>query len=330
MKSDFISIIIPVRNEEKNLPRLLESIKRLNYPKKKYEIIVVDGCSSDRTRSIAKAYKARVVDNVFKIRGAGCQLGVNVAKGKFLAFTDADCVVPANWLDLLKYFDSERVASVGGPNITPGDDTPFAKATGEVLWLLTRAGSRYGFKGKKVIESYHNPGCNVIYKKKALQEAGGFNLKLLTCEDEELDFRLRQKGYKLLFTPSIFVKHYRRQDCKKIFIQAYRFASGRAQAIKLHWLMARWFHFGPSLLLLTLVIALASAIFFASASPIAAAYIFSILLIFTAASFYLAIKNGPAAFYTYLGIIICWFLGWGWGFVYGLTLSSNTQNRKKK
>jgi glycosyltransferase involved in cell wall biosynthesis len=55
-----ISVIIPARNEEKNLPELLESLKNQTY-KKKFEIIVVDGKSKDRTREIAKSYGCRVI-----------------------------------------------------------------------------------------------------------------------------------------------------------------------------------------------------------------------------------------------------------------------------
>ncbi len=317
MKDLFISIIVPTRNEEKNLPRLFQSLRQLNYPKDKLELIIVDGGSTDQTVTLAKNFGAKVLSNTRKIRGAGCKIGVAKAKGQLVAFTDADCVVPKNWLkDLLPFFNQKEVASVGGPNVTPKDDTPFAKAAGEVVTLLTRPGSRYGYQGHQVTEIYHNPGCNVLYLKKAILKVGNFNPRLLTCEDEELDFRLLQAGYRLLFTPQVVVDHYRRPTYKKIFIQAYRFAIGRVQAGKLHPQMFKWFHFLPSLGLLGLVAAVGSlfshfriwGIYFLAAS----------FLVFLAASFYLALTKKNQPFYVYLKIIGCWFFGWAWGFLTGL------------
>ena len=312
MNKPFISIIIPTYNEEKNLPRLFASLARLDYPKNKREIIIVDGYSTDRTVALAQKFGAKVFFNPGRIRTTGCQIGIDKARGEMIAFTDADCVVPSHWLKgLLEPLKGKKIAAVGGPNITPKNDTPFAKAAGEVMWLLTRTGARYGFSGKKVVEIYHNPGCNVLYRKKAIQAVGGFNPRLLTCEDEELDFRLGQKGYKLLFTPKVVVDHYRRPTYKKTFIQAYRYAIGRAQATRLHPKMARWFHFVPSILLL----------FFPS--------LFFVLPALLAASVFLRITKKTASFDVYFFLLTEWWLGYGIGFWRGL-LFFNPQNRKKK
>ena len=300
MKLPFISVIIPTLNEEKNLPRVIASLKKVRYPKEKLELLIVDGGSTDKTLFWAKKAGAKILINPKKIRGAGCNIGVEKAKGEFIAFTDADCVVPINWLEkLLINFKNENIASVGGPNITPKDDSKFAKAAGEVIALLTKPGSRYGLESKKIREIYHNPGCNVLYKREAIIKVGNFNPRLLTCEDEELDFRLLENGYKILFTPQVVVDHYRRPTYKKILIQAYRFAVGRAQAIKLHPKMARWFHFIPSLIL----------IFFIGIIPT--------LILLLLVSIYLSFAKKTVPFYVYWKIFLAWFFGWGVGFILG-------------
>lgn len=77
---------------------------------------------------------------------ANC-LNLKCAKGEFIAFTDADCVADRNWLkNLIKYFDDENIVSVGGPNITPEDDTEFAKCVGAVLSFLSKPGARFSCK----------------------------------------------------------------------------------------------------------------------------------------------------------------------------------------
>jgi len=296
-----ITIVIPTRNEEKNLPRLLISLCQLNYPKSKLELIVVDGGSLDNTVAIAQKAGARVYDNPLRIRGAGCKIGVGKARFSLIAFTDADCTVPRNWLTklLAPIGDDQRIAAVGGPNITPKKETDFGKAAGEVLKILTIPGARYGYTGKKIVGIYHNPGCNVLYRKQAIMKVGNFNPQLLTCEDEELDFRLRQAGYKLLFTPRPTVDHYRRLTYKKIYIQAYRYAIGRAQAIKLHPPMARWFHFVPTLTILSI------------AGLLPASLVFGLLAV------YLSMSKKYASPWVHYLILNCWFWGYGIGFLIG-------------
>lgn len=330
-KLPVVSIIIPVRNEEANLPRCLESIKKVDYPSAKRELIIVDGYSDDRTVEIARSFGARVFYNRQKIRATGCQIGINKAKGEIIAFTDADCVVPKNWLrGLLEYLNNDQIASVGGPNITPKDDSDFAKASGEAIWLLTRAGSRYGLTGGKVIETYHNPGCNVIYRKSAVLQVGGFDPHLLTCEDEELDFRLRKAGYKLLFTPKVVVDHYRRPTYRRIYTQAYRFAVGRTQAIRMHWQMSRWFHFVPSLLLISVAVAIGMLFAARDYKLLAISYLLLVFVAFLIPSVWLAVKKKTVSYYIYLAIFICWFAGWGLGFLKPFFQSPESREKRKK
>jgi cellulose synthase/poly-beta-1,6-N-acetylglucosamine synthase-like glycosyltransferase len=314
VNNQIITIIIPTHNEEKNLPKLFLSLKKLDYPKNKLEIIVIDGNSSDKTVKIAKKYGAKVYQNPAQIRGAGCKIGVEKAQGEYIAFTDADCIVSKNWLKgLLREFTNSKIASVGGPNITPKNDTKTAKAIGAATLFLTRPGARYGFQGTKIQEIFHNPGCNVMYRKKAILDVENFNPTLITCEDEELDYRIIKKGYKILFTPNVVVDHYRRPTYKKILIQAFRYAVGRAQAIKMHPKMARWFHHIPTLLL--------SVYIFILISPLTPIIKVLPLIIFCfgllGASFFLQIKDKNAPHYVYLNTFLAWFFGWSIGYIAG-------------
>lgn len=84
-----LSVIIPAKNEERNLPEMLESFKKQKY-KKKFEIIVVDGKSTDRTREIAKDYGCRVVVQKRLGISNARNLGWKKAKGSVLIFLEAD------------------------------------------------------------------------------------------------------------------------------------------------------------------------------------------------------------------------------------------------
>lgn len=317
MRYPIVSIVVPVLNEEKNLPRLFESLRLVNYPKEKMEIIIVDGGSEDGTVKLAQDFGAKVFFNPLKLRGAGCQVGVEKTKGEMIAFTDADCKVPANWLSLLvQTMEEKKAASVGGPNITPTDDSNFAKTVGLVLNFLTKPGSRYGFIGGKVTEVYHNSGCNVIYKREAIIGAGGFNPKLITCEDEELDFRIRKNEGRIFYQPKVVIDHYRRSSYKGWLVQSFRYAVGRAQAGKLHWEMIKWFHLVPSLYLLTIIFTLIGG--FILFQPLLLLYFpLSIVLLYIL-SLSEAKKQKEINPLTFFTLFTMWIIGWGVGFINGL------------
>ena len=97
-KLPLVSIIIPALNAENTIKDCLNSIKQLDYPDLKIEVIVVDNGSDDKTADIAMQFGAKVLYkpdlNVGGLRNAGAK----VSSGDILAFTDADCVVEKDWL----------------------------------------------------------------------------------------------------------------------------------------------------------------------------------------------------------------------------------------
>jgi len=314
-----VSIIIPTKNNADILERCLESIHNLDYPKDEVEVIIVDGHSTDGTVEVAKKYGCRVVYEDVGTIGGARNIGVEHSRGDYIVFTDADCVADRDWLkNLIREFKDESVASVGGPNITPRDDTEFAKRVGVVLEFLSKPGPRYVFSADKIVEIHHNPTCNSAYRKAILQEVGGFNPRLITCDDEELDYRIRKRGYKILFTPYAKVYHYRRPTWKRFAKMAWNYGIGRGQTIKLHKEMARWYYCAPSalILLITLLFTLSLIV------PVFSLIAFSLLIAggigIGLIGLYLAFKTKCKDFTTYSLLIMIWFWGYGLGMLRGL------------
>ena len=229
MRYPFVSIIIPVRNVGKIIGQCLEGLNNLNYPKDKYEIIISDSESTDDTRAIVKKYGAIFVSTPKRSVCAGRNEGFRAAKGEIIAFSDADCVMDKNWIiNCLKYFENPAIGAVGGPNITPADDTAFAKAVGFVFdQAIFSAGSIHGRILNKTKEVKSIPGCNVIYKREAMDKVMPMDESLLEAEDYVTNQKIRGLGYKLLYTPDTIVWHYRRPNPKRFFKQIYRYAIGR-------------------------------------------------------------------------------------------------------
>lgn len=254
-KYPFISIIIPTKNEEATIGKCLESLEQLNYPKDKLEVIIADGLSVDNTVKIAESYGAKIIKNEAQTVAPGRNLGFKNSWGDLVAFSDADCVMDKNWLmNAVKYFGDGDIAGVGGPNLTPQNETNFGKAVGFLFSLGSLlSGSAHSMDSRKAKFVKSIPGCNAIYRREALEKVMPSDEGLLTCDDTEMNYQLRKIGYKLLYVPDVMVWHCRRDSPRKFWNQIYRYAIGRVQL---------WRRHSDSLNLVHFLVGLAMPIFF--------------------------------------------------------------------
>ncbi len=86
----FISVCLPTYNNEKTIERCLKTIFDQDYPKDKFEVLVIDGGSLDGTVKIAGKYNVNIIDNPYRIEEKGRVIGINASKGEVVAFIDAD------------------------------------------------------------------------------------------------------------------------------------------------------------------------------------------------------------------------------------------------
>jgi len=188
-----VSFVIPALNESRLLSDLLESISSLVTDERVcvQESIVVDAHSTDQTVAVAKKYNCKVVQaapgNVSQSRNTGA----SEAEGSILAFIDADCELPENWLlEVADQFSSTDVVAVGvsmGLAVNPGWI--------ERTWFeLAHKSSAHNEVERVASEVNWLPTFNLAVRKSSFQAVGGFDETLTTCEDFELGFRLRELG----------------------------------------------------------------------------------------------------------------------------------------
>jgi len=105
------SIILPAYNNERTLKECLDSIYNQNFPKKEFEVLLIDGMSNDKTLEIAKKYPAKIIKNKKRNEEAARILGIKKAKGEILIFIDADNIlVGKDWLNkTLKPFNDKKI-----------------------------------------------------------------------------------------------------------------------------------------------------------------------------------------------------------------------------
>ena len=227
----FVSIIIPVRNEERILGKCLASINALEYPRQRLEVIVADSLSTDNSPAIAQQYGASVVANRGRTVVSGRNRGFAAARGEFIAFTDADCIVRPDWLKTgLHAFERDAIAGVGGVTLLPDDATAFQKAVNFLFLAAGFAGStahRQSVRSTRYVSDI--PGCNCIYRRSALAQVMPLDENLLTAEDVWLNWLLSRRGFRHVVSENMILWHHRRTRPRTFFRQMYRFAVGRLQ-----------------------------------------------------------------------------------------------------
>lgn len=185
------SVIIPARNEEKHLPNIIRDLAKQNFPKEKYEVIVVDDFSEDRTFDVVKELMDVLELDLKVIRLESEETGkkhsitkgVNEAKFPVIITTDADCQIGEEWLKTYGDSFSEETKMLAGPVALEGDSIFSEMQKIEYAGLMG-----YGaFSIQKKIAGMCS-GANLAFSKTAFQEVGGYkdNLFLPTGDDEFL------------------------------------------------------------------------------------------------------------------------------------------------
>jgi glycosyltransferase involved in cell wall biosynthesis len=217
-----ISVVVCSYNGARTIRDCLEGLLRLEYPN--YEVIVVDDGSTDTTAAIAREYSFRVISTENRGLSNARNTGLHHAKGEIVAYIDDDAYPDPHWLTYLAAtFMSTPHVGVGGPNLAPPGDGAIADCVanapgGPVHVLLSDQ------------EAEHIPGCNMAFRKAALQRIDGFDPQFRTAGDDvDVCWRLQHQGGTLGFSPAAMVWHHRRNSMRAYWRQQRGYA--RAEAL---------------------------------------------------------------------------------------------------
>lgn len=214
-----ISIIITVKNEEKHIKDLLESILIQEEP---FEVVIVDAESKDNTVKYIKEYEKKMdLKLIVKkcTRGGGRNIGVNNSKFPYVAFTDGDSILEKNWLSEIRKSINDGYDVIAGKTIPTGNKN-FSNFDRVKIFL----------NGIDVTF----PSCNLAYKKDLFITLGGFDERFITAEDIDLNYRAIKSGAKFYYNENAIVYNRTRDDIGSFLRQAFWNGYGREQLRKKH------------------------------------------------------------------------------------------------
>lgn len=320
----YVSIIIPCRDEQDFIADCLNSVIAQDYPNDKLEILVVDGMSEDRTRSILEEYvkqypSIKFLDNPKRYTPSALNIGIQHSKGQIIAIIGSHSTCKEDYISqCVSYLINNDADNVGGIcKILPQNNYLIAKSIAYALSSFFGAGNAYhriGTKKPRYVDNLYG-GC---YKRELFDRIGLFDEDLFRGQDAEFNARLIKNGGKILLVPSIISKYYARGSLEKLWKMELQYGYFKPLVVKKVGSIFTVRQIIPPLFVGSLIISLILSIFskyflwlllFMLASYVIANLCFSLKIAFK--------KNVKCFFLLPLVFIVIHF-GWGISYLKGI------------
>ncbi len=252
-----ITAIVPCRNEAEYIERTIISILLQKNLAGELEVLAIDGESEDGTKIILERLKAtdhrlKIISNPMKITPVAMNIGINAARGKYVAIMGAHTVYDPNYLSVcISSFNIDPlIACTGGPIINEGI-TNFGKAVALAMSSLIGVGNaKHRFPD---FEGFAEGAGFPVFKKEVFDKIGLYDEMLVKNQDDELNYRLTKRGYKVLLSAKAKSKYFVRTTPFKLFKQYFNYGFWRVAVIKKHTLPVSFRQLVPAIFLLSLL-----------------------------------------------------------------------------
>lgn len=222
-----ISIIIPTYNRPGQLSSCLGSLARLDFPKNRYEVVVVDDGSSCSMKSVIEPYRQTMNITLVEQENSGPGIarnnGVAKSQGRFIAFTDDDCKPDLKWLTMfLERLEEDPERMYGGQVFNALDKNIYSTASQLLVDYL------YGYYNAEPEHSQFFTSNNMAMAREVFDEVGGFdtNFPGACGEDRELCDHWRYRGYGLSYAPQAIIHHHHELTFWSFCRQHFAYGSG--------------------------------------------------------------------------------------------------------
>ena len=318
-----VSMIIPIRNEEKYIVKCLESVVAQDYPKEKLEIILVDGMSEDKTPYIIREYMKKYIfiklfENPRKTVQYALNIGVQNAIGEYIVRMDAHAEYAQDYVSKsVEYLEKTGAANVGGPTIVKGKK-PIQKAIAAAYASPFALGGSSHYKDD--FEGYADTVAWGAFRRQDLIDIGLYDERLPRNEDDDLNFRITENSGKIFITPKIKSVYYPKETYAGLFKQYYNYGLWKVAVIKKHKKPARIAHLIPMLFVAFLI----SFGILSIISPIFTHIFLGVMSLYMILNVYFSTK-APAGSYSVMWAHFVIHIAYGLGFWVGIFKFWNTK-----
>ena len=316
-----VSVVIPIRNEEKYIEKCINSVLNQDLDKNVFELILVDGVSEDRTVEIIKNFMAqykfiRLYKNPNKTVQYALNIGIERAVGKYVVRMDAHSEYANDYISkCVEYLEKTGADNVGGPMIAKGK-TPLQNVVAAAYHSPFAIGG-----GKFHNENYEGYADTVYlgaFRRETLLQLGLYDERLPLNEDDDLNLRLISNGGKVFITPQIRSVYYPRSTYREVFKQYFGYGLWKVAVIKKHKKPARISHLVPFGFVLFLMLFSVLSLF----SDFARGIFLFVSLLYLSLSWYFSLKNKRViSWFDKIRLILVHFIlhfAYGVGFLCGI------------
>lgn len=257
----FVTVIVPIRNEERFIGQTLSELVDQDYDPERFEVIVIDGCSDDGTKAVVQRFvdrypHVRLLDNPRQWSSAARNLGVLESRGDYLLVIDAHCELKnRHYLaQLVEAFQTKRADCVGRPqplDVTGASLLQEAIAAARASRLGHHPAS-YIYSDQDLYVPAHSVA--VAYRREVFEELGLFDQRFDACEDVEFNHRIDQAGYRCFLAASLRVTYHPRATLRQLARQMHRYGRGRGRLLRKHRDTFSWGSLLPALFVAGLLV----------------------------------------------------------------------------
>jgi succinoglycan biosynthesis protein ExoA len=249
----FLSIVVPVLNEERAIAPTLRQLLEQSYPADRFEVLVADGGSTDATREIVanlqrKYSNLRLLDNPGRWSSAGRNVAVRAARGDIVILVDGHCDLanPDYLWEMALAFERSGADCVGRPQpLDVSEASPLQQT------IAAARGSLLGHHPASFV--YADEECFVppesvaiAYRREVFARVGLFDESFDACEDVEFNHRVAQAGLRCWFTPRVTAHYQPRTTYAGLWKQLVRYGRGRVRLMRKHPETFTWPGFVPA------------------------------------------------------------------------------------
>ena len=259
----FVSVVLPVLDEERHIEACLRSVLAQDYPADQYEVIVADGGSTDRTREIVGAIAAgdsrvRLIDNPGRLQAAGLNRAITESRGEVIARQDGH----AEWAPDHLSRSVALLLSTGADNVGGRQDAVGEGAPGRAI--ARAMSSPFGVGGARFRYSEHEEEMPTVFlgtfRRSAFERVGLFDEAYPPHEDYELNERIRLTGGRIIFSPAIRTRYHVRSGLRALGRQYYRYGRAKVRVARASPSVVRAYHLMAPALVAGLTMAAAMAL----------------------------------------------------------------------